>query len=190
MVAGTTLAWAWTVSPGGRALDLRALARSLETGVRIGFERTVEQDAAVGIRQLVDSACKALSPAVNDPYTAVQAIDHLSVIFCALARRPLGHHVARDSSGAAVIVPGRRFPEYLAVMCGLIRRYGAAEPTVDDALLRLLLTCADVAGNDPEIAARLLAKAASLNEKLDKINLPKSDVSRRASAENSPRGDA
>jgi len=153
VVAGTTLAWAWPVSPGDRVSDLRALARALETGVRIGFERTVEQDAAFGIRQLVDSACKALSPAVNDPYTAVQAIDHLSVIFCALARRPLGHHVARHPSGAAVIVPGRRFPEYLAVMCGLIRRYGAAEPTVADALLRLLLTCADVAGNDPEIGA-------------------------------------
>ena len=152
VVAGTTLAWAWPVSPGGRAPDPRALARALGTGVRIGFERTVEQDAAFGIRQLVDSACKALSPAVNDPYTAVQAVDHLSVIFCALARRPLGHHVARHSSGAAVIVPGRRFPEYLAVMCGLIRRYGAAEPTVADALLRLLLTCAGLAGNDPEIA--------------------------------------
>ena len=50
----------------------------------------MEQDAAFGIRQLVDSACKALSPAVNDPYTAVQAVDHLSVIFCALARLPLG----------------------------------------------------------------------------------------------------
>jgi hypothetical protein len=71
-------------------------------------------------RQLVDAACKALSPAVNDPCTAVQAIDHLSVIFCALARRPLGNHVARHPGGAAVIVPGRRFPEYLAVMCGLI----------------------------------------------------------------------
>ena len=153
VVAGTTLAWAWPVSPGGQAPDPRALSRDLETEVRIGFERTVEQDAAFGIRQLVDSACKALSPAVNDPYTAVQAIDHLSVIFCALARRPLGDHVARHSSGAAVIVPGRRFPDYLAVMCGLIRRYGAAEPTVADALLRLLLTCADMAGDDPEIAA-------------------------------------
>ena len=62
----------------------------LDRAVRIGFERTLEQDAAFGIRQLVDMACKALSPAVNDPYTAVQAVDHLSVIFCALAVRPLG----------------------------------------------------------------------------------------------------
>src|SRR5262249_15990048 len=87
------------------------------------------------------------------PSPAVRPRAPVPVLSGASARGPLGHHVARHTSGAAVIVPGRRFPEYLAVMCGLIRRYGAAEPTVDDALLRLLLTCADVAGNDPEIAA-------------------------------------
>jgi uncharacterized membrane protein len=89
-------------------------------------------------------------PAVNDPYTAVQAVDHLSVIFCALAQRPLGDHVVRDGSMAAVIISGRRFPECLAVMCGLIRRYGASEPTVAHALLRLLGNCAAVVDDDPE----------------------------------------
>ena len=72
IVAGTTLAWIWRASPDDPAPDPRDLARVLEAGVRIGFERTLEQDAAFGIRQLVDVACKALSPAVNDPYTAVQ----------------------------------------------------------------------------------------------------------------------
>jgi uncharacterized membrane protein len=81
------------------------------------------------------------------------------VIFCALAQRPLGNHVARHPGGAAVIVPGRRFPEYLAVMCGLIRRYGAHEPTVADALLRLLEACADVAGNDPELSTAIQDQA-------------------------------
>ena len=155
VVAGTTLAWVWPATSGGPAPDPRAFTRALEAGVRIGFERTLVQDAAFGIRQLVNAACKALSPAVNDPYTAVQAIDHLSVIFCALAQRPLGNHVARHRGGAAVIVPGRRFDEYLAVMCGLIRRYGASEPTVAGALLRLLSTCADVAGHDPEICTAI-----------------------------------
>jgi uncharacterized membrane protein len=130
----------------------------LDAGVRIGFERTLEQDAAFGIRQLVDVACKALSPAVNDPYTAVQAVDHLSVIFCSLARRPLGTHIAREGSGT-VIVPARRFPDYLAVMCGLIRRYGASEPTVANALLRLLGNCAAVAGDDPERRAAINEQA-------------------------------
>src|SRR6266496_2303976 len=148
VVAGTTLAWIWHGSPRDPAPDPQVFSPLLHAGVRIGFERTLEQDAAFGIRQLVDVACKALSPAINDPYTAVQAIDHLSVIFCALARRPLGTHVARDGQGV-VIVPARRFGDYLAVMCGLIRRYGASEPTVAHALLRLLGNCAAVAGDDP-----------------------------------------
>ena len=158
VVAGTTLAWIWRAAPGDPAPDPQAFSRVLGAGVRIGFERTLEQDAAFGIRQLVDVACKALSPAVNDPYTAVQAVDHLSVIFCALARRPLGNHVARDGRGA-VIVPGRRFGDYLAVMCGLIRRYGASEPTVAHALLRLLSSCAAVAADDPERCAAIEEQA-------------------------------
>ncbi len=158
VVAGTTLAWIWP-APGHRAPDPQLLAPVLEAGIRIGFERTLEQDAAFGIRQLVDAACKALSPAVNDPYTAVQAIDHLSVIFCALTQRPLGNHVARHPHGAAVIVPGRRFPEYLAVMCGLIRRYGNHEPTIADALLRLLGACAGVADANTEICTAIAEQA-------------------------------
>jgi uncharacterized membrane protein len=58
-----------------------------------------------------------------------------------------------------VIVPGRRFPDYLAVMCGLIRRYGAREPTVADALLQLLAACADVASHDPELRAAIEEQA-------------------------------
>jgi uncharacterized membrane protein len=158
VVAGTTLAWVWRPSSGDAAPDPRDFTGVLDAGVRIGFERTLEQDAAFGIRQLVDVACKALSPAVNDPYTAVQAVDHLSVIFCALARRPLGPHVARDGQGV-VIVPARRFGDYLAVMCGLIRRYGASEPTVATALLRLLGNCAAAAGDDPERYAAIEEQA-------------------------------
>jgi uncharacterized membrane protein len=158
VVAGTTLAWVWRPSSGDAAPDPRDFTGVLDPGVRIGFERTLEQDAAFGIRQLVDVACKALSPAVNDPYTAVQAVDHLSVIFCALARRPLGPHVARDGQGV-VIVPARRFGDYLAVMCGLIRRYGAGEPTVANALLRLLGNCAAMTGDDPERYAAIEEQA-------------------------------
>jgi uncharacterized membrane protein len=159
VVAGTTLAWIWAASPRDPAPDPRAFAPVLDAGVRIGFERTLEQDAALGIRQLVDVACKALSPAVNDPYTAVQAVDHLSVIFCALATRPLGNHIIQGDGEATVIIPGRRFPDYLAVMCGLIRRYGAREPTIADALLRLLGNCAAVAGDEPERAAAIEEQA-------------------------------
>jgi uncharacterized membrane protein len=146
---GSTLAWVWTPRPDEPAPDLEALERGLANDVGIGFERTGQQDVAVGIRQLVDVASKALSPAVNDPYTAVQAIHHLTVIFGAMARHPLGPRVARDPHGpAVVVVPSRLFGQYLAKMCGLIRRYGSAEPTIATGLLRLLSHCASVARGD------------------------------------------
>jgi len=160
VVAGTLLAWLWTPDPDDPVPDLSLFRFPLDAAVKIGFERTLEQDAAFGIRQLVDMACKALSPAVNDPYTAVQAIDHLSVIFSALAVRPLGDDVVADGAGTPVVIaPGRRFGDYLDTMCGLIRRYGASEPTVSLALIRLLETCAAVLPDDAERWAALGAQA-------------------------------
>ena len=151
VVEGTVLAWVWSDSSGQPEPPAHAVAAVLEQIVRIGFERTLEQDPGFGFRQLVDPACKALSPAVNDPYTAIQAIERLSVLFGALAARPVGDHVALDPAGATrIIVPGRRFPDYLALAIGLIRRYGAAEPTVMQALLRLLADCATLANDDPQ----------------------------------------
>jgi uncharacterized membrane protein len=163
IVSGNVLAWMWTATPDEPKPDPVVFQRALARAVQVGFERTQQQDAALGIRQLVDIACKALSPAVNDPYTAVQAIDHLSVIFRALAVRPLGDEVAADSAGRGlVIVPGRRFGDYLATMCGLIRRYGCAEPTVSLALLGLLNNCAAVLADDP-------ARWAAVGEQADLI---------------------
>jgi len=161
VVAGTTLAWIWHPSAHDPTPDPTALGPAIEQAIRIGFERTLEQDAAFGIRQLVDVACKALSPAVNDPYTAVQAVDHLSVIFCALAVRPLGDDIAHDPAGTvAVIVPGRRFADYLDTMCGLIRRYGAREPTVALALLCLLDDCAALVTDNTTRTTAILEQAA------------------------------
>ncbi|MCV2393112.1 DUF2254 domain-containing protein [Actinotalea sp. M2MS4P-6] len=149
VVAGTPLALVWTPYEDDPPPDAHAIERALDQAVGIGFERTRQQDVAIGIRQLVDVASKALSPAVNDPYTAVQAVDHLAVIFATLAVRPLGPQVGR-SGGVVVVVPSRRFGEYLATMCGLVRRAGGREPTVMAALLRLLETCAYAARDDAQ----------------------------------------
>ncbi len=145
VVAGTTIAVMW----GPRDIERRAaaLGQLLLGSIRIGPERTLEQDFGIGFRQLLDSACKALSPAVNDPYTALQAIDHLSVLTRRLAIRPLGFRRVGDDSGGLTI-PGRSFGDYLRVVCGLLRRYGSAEPTVMRSLLRLLRGCAE-AVSDP-----------------------------------------
>jgi uncharacterized membrane protein len=158
VVAGSTLAWMWSSAPDVPMPRPDDFAVILGSAVRIGFERTLEQDPGFGLRQLIDTACKALSPAVNDPYTAIQAIDHLSVLFAALAARPLGDFVvmtgspdATTSDGAiTVAVPARSFAEHLELGVGLIRRYGASEPTVIQALLRLLATALTATGVNPD----------------------------------------
>jgi uncharacterized membrane protein len=97
------------------------------------------QDVGFGIRRLVDIANKALSPAVNDPYTGVQAVHHLSVLLCRLARLRLGDWIVRDDQGELrVAVPRPKFPDYLRLGTAQIRRFGAAEPAVTRALIVLL----------------------------------------------------
>jgi uncharacterized membrane protein len=183
VVAGTTLLWVWPVQAGAPAAA-PAVHQALDDAVRIGQERTFEQDAAFGIRQLVDIACKAMSPAINDPYTAVQAIDRLSVLFCALATRTLGYHVARDPTGAEVTVPGRAFGDYLATMCGLIRRYGSGEPIVVVALLRLLGNCAGIDGPDPHRLAAIDEQARLVIEDAERTVRQPADLDAvRAEAE-------
>jgi uncharacterized membrane protein len=151
VVAGSTMGWVWCRDAGRPVPDRTRFEHAVADAVLVGFERTRQQDVAIGIRQLVDVASKALSPAVNDPYTAVQAVDHLAVIFSAMARHRLGNRVARSGDGeVAVVVPSRRFGEYLATMFGLVRRYGAAEPTVSLALLHLLEDVREAVGDDPE----------------------------------------
>jgi uncharacterized membrane protein len=164
VTAGTTFAWVWPGPAGGlRTGPAADVGRMLQRATRIGFERTLEQDPSLGLRQLIDMACKALSPAVNDPYTAVQAIEHLTVLYGSLAVRPVGDAVVRDPSGEPlVVVPGRRFAEHLALGCGLMRRYGAQEPTVAFALLRMLTACAELVGDDHARRAVIDREAAMI----------------------------
>lgn len=139
VVAGSPLVWIWRSSPEQAPPNRSDFEHAAREAVRIGFERTMEQDAAFGVRQLADIASKALSPAINDPYTAVQALQHLSVLLAELSHRPLGTQVLRDPAGVPrVMLPGRDFAYFVDLACGQIRRYGRSEPRVMLALLRIL----------------------------------------------------
>ncbi len=143
VIQGTTLAWVWAQSPENPLPDRSTFEAAVNNDVRIGFERTIEQDIAFGIRQLIDIASKALSPAINDPYTAVQAIDHLSVICADLARQPLGTNIFGDPSGrGTVVVPGNTFADYIFFITTQLGQFAASHLTVLLALVRLLRTCA------------------------------------------------
>ncbi len=139
VVAGTPFAWAW-YRTGDRpppAPDL--LRETIRNAVHIGFERTMLQDVPFGIRRLVDIGNKALSPAVNDPYTAIQAVHHLSVLLCILARQRLGDRLFRDGQGTLrVAVPLPEFADYLRLGTAQIRRSGAKEPALARSLIQLL----------------------------------------------------
>ena len=145
IIAGTALGWVWAPTAADPRPDAAPFERAVHADVRIGFERTLEQDVAFGIRQQLDIACKALSSAINDPYTAVQAINHLSVICCELAVRPLGADILTDATGhGRVVVPGNTFRDYIYFVCGVLGRYGAGDQTVVNAILRLIRSCAEV----------------------------------------------
>lgn len=95
---------------------------------------------------------------------AVQAVDHRPVIFCAMAVRPLGEEVVWDPAGTAVVIAAaRRFGDYPATRCWLIRRYGSSEPTLTSALLPLLANCVAVLPDDAD-------RWAALDEQADLVD--------------------
>lgn len=94
--------------------------------VKLGNERSLDEDVGFGLRQLVDIAERALSPGVNDPTTAVQVIDQLHDLLRRLATRPLPPRQTRTEGGRlAVDVPQPDFPDYLTLAVDEIARWGA-----------------------------------------------------------------
>ena len=145
VIADTVFGWAWTPNASDPTPDVERLAAALDADTRMGFERTIEQDIAFGIRQQIDIACKALSPAVNDPYTAVQSLDHLTVLCCDIAVRPLGALVLTGPGGrGGVVVPDNEFADYVFFIINTIGRYAANEYLVMSALIRMLRSCYEV----------------------------------------------
>lgn len=141
---GTTLAWAMP-QPGGGPLDEEQLTRPVHGGVHLGRERTLQQDVAFGVRQLVDIAARALSPGVNDPATAVATIAALAPVMGELAGRDLAPLIGVDHDGLVrAIAPRPSFGEILALACDQPRRYGRTEPAVLTELLRLLTDLAEL----------------------------------------------
>ncbi|MFJ2743443.1 DUF2254 domain-containing protein [Streptomyces sp. NPDC087440] len=85
---------------GGEGVTRKAVRRS----VSVGVERTFHQDLGFGLRQLADIALRALSPAVNDPTTAVQALDRIVQFLAVAADLPLGALRHRDGQGRVRLV--------------------------------------------------------------------------------------
>jgi uncharacterized membrane protein len=128
------------VSRGGTLLQVygdgpfpRLIERRLATRVALGIERTIDQDPAFAIRILVDVAIRALSPAVNDPTTASQVINHLEDMVVVIGRTPGldGHWEYHDPNGRLrMVMPAHRFSDFLALAFTEIREYGGSSTQV------------------------------------------------------------
>ena len=132
-------------------------AAKLASLIRVGDVRTLEQDPAYGIRMLVDIAIRALSPAVNDPSSAVQALDQLDDILERLAHRSLGDGRLHNDSGRVLVrFPAPHWDAFVALALDEIILYGAGSIQVTRRLSALLddLLASAPPSRHPPVSAR------------------------------------
>ena len=116
--------------------------RQLNAIYTLGRQRTMEQDAAFGIRQIVDVALKALSPGINDTTTAIICIDYLGAILARLASRQIESDRRAKGHELRVIARGPTFSTLLSDAFDQIRQNAEKNPAV---LVRLLEVLTDIA---------------------------------------------
>jgi|SRR5580700_807758 uncharacterized membrane protein len=122
--------------------------RKLKGGIEFGQERTFEQDSKYAIRLLVDIAIKALSPAINDPTTAVQALDQIEDLLLRLGQRHLEIGRYRDSDGGLrLVIPFPTWDDLVRLAFDEICFYGATSVQV---MRRMNALVADLAQAVPE----------------------------------------
>src|ERR1022692_1759944 len=122
-----------------------------------GPTRTLQQDVEFGVLQIVDIALKAISPAVNDPSTAITCVDQLSRIIIAVLSRDAPESLLYDPPGVLrVSVPWISFEGLLDSAFEQIRMYAKSDVAVS---LRLLRALGDIASTtqDPHLC-RMLAE--------------------------------
>jgi len=122
-------------------------AGELRGGFDIGPSRTLQQDIEFGVLQIVDIALKAISPAVNDPTTAINCIDQLSrVLIRAASREPPEPYYYDPPGVLRFTLPWIGFEGLLYSAFEQIRLYAQADMAVS---LRLLRALADLAASTP-----------------------------------------
>jgi uncharacterized membrane protein len=138
--------------PADRALHLIA-------AFDIGPARTMQQDVEFGIIQIVDIALRAISPAVNDPSTAISCVDQLSrIVILWISRIPPPCHYFAPPHIVRLFVPWMSFDGLLDTAFEQIRHYAAADLAVS---LRLVRAFSDIASatQHADLRTKLLERA-------------------------------
>jgi len=128
--------WPWRA-------DNEELVDGINNAFIFGKERTSEQDIEFAIDQLVEIAVRALSPGINDPFTAIMCIDHLSVALSEVAGRVTPSELRYDKDNKLrVIAKPETFDDLLSSAFNQIRQYGRASVSVTIRLLESLIVIA------------------------------------------------
>jgi uncharacterized membrane protein len=131
-VAGVALARYW---PGGDS----ELDEQVRGSFILGPRQTSEQDVEFVVNQLVEVAVRALSPGINDPFTAFNCLDHLGAALSRLAGRRIPTSYRRDDKGKLrVIARPVTLPELAENAFGQIRRYGSGKADVLGRMLEVI----------------------------------------------------
>lgn len=154
---GVTLFSIWPSAAGSPTLTER-----LNEQVSLGAERSLEQDAAFGIRQLVDVAVKALSPGINDPTSARDCINRLTQLLDAsLEHRPQTKFA--HEGRLRLVLTVRDFGDLVAIAFDELRHYAGSTPAVAVAMAEALATLRERADAEHRLPlerqARLLLEA-------------------------------
>jgi uncharacterized membrane protein len=111
----------------------------LDHAVAVGGERTMEQDPQFAFRIIVDIAAKALSPAINDPTTAVLALDQIHRLLRSVGKRQLDTGRVQDDAG--VLRLAYRTPDwndFVSLAITEIRQFGRDSVQITRRLRALL----------------------------------------------------
>jgi len=120
----------------GREEDLAARIRA---GFILGSNRTREQDMEFLIYELVEIALRALSPGVNDPFTAMSCIDHLGAALCELTRRSLPSPYRHDEkNNLRIVIRPQTFAGVVNAAFNQIRQNGRDKAAVSIRLLEVI----------------------------------------------------
>jgi uncharacterized membrane protein len=149
--------------------------RILQSQVALGPERTIEQDSTFAFRVIVDIAIKALSQAINDPTTAVLALDQLHRLLRVVGRRHLHDDSVYDDHGELrLILPTPNWDEFVELVFSEIRLYGASNFQVARRLYAML---DDLMAILPDTRRPALQRQLSvLNQTLERLHLLPDDL--------------
>jgi uncharacterized membrane protein len=139
--AGATLGWWWPAAGGtsgaGRPSDEDVQAL-IDPHLQLGEVKTTQREISSSIQQLIDVGLRALAPAINDPETAVEALNALTDVLQSLAERDQDWLIGAVDDEVVVVIPRPLVTDLVDTAVASLRKVAAPFPTVLDALIMLL----------------------------------------------------